>query len=156
MIPLSSLGYRLADSDALVWILLLLAAAVSGSGTYNVVCANNCARCVCVTAVCSVFVGCFYLTVSGFMTCLPVLNAMQSNAGDARRQGLLLGTTNSASNLVRSLGPILGGAVFSLSTRIPFPALVFLLLCCCYAVCFLMVRSLSPEDRQRINQPGET
>lgn len=64
----------------------------------------------------------------GFMTALPVVNSMQSNAANPERVGLVQGTAQSLNGLVRSMGPVVAGGVFSLSAAFKFPFLLFIVL----------------------------
>mmetsp|Transcript_28182 Transcript_28182/g.39788 ORF Transcript_28182/g.39788 Transcript_28182/m.39788 type:complete len:506 (+) Transcript_28182:310-1827(+) len=86
----------------------------------------------------------------GFMVALPVVNTMLSSASNPQRQGLVLGTANSLGSFVRSLGPIISGAIFTLSTLWKFPYLLFMLLSVLYIACLLISKRLTEEERRVI------
>ncbi|GJQ15075.1 hypothetical protein GpartN1_g6866.t1 [Galdieria partita] len=82
----------------------------------------------------------------GFMCGLPVMGTLLANASPADIQGLCQGTAQSSGSIARTLGPMSSGFLFSwavASQNGPFP--VFLLLSCCYMICFGIACSL-PES----------
>ncbi|GJD12234.1 Tetracycline resistance protein, class G [Galdieria sulphuraria] len=80
----------------------------------------------------------------GFMCGLPVMGTLLANASPPDIQGLCQGTAQSSGSIARTLGPMSSGFLFSwavASQNGPFP--VFLLLSCCYMICFGIACSLS-------------
>ncbi|KAJ3437402.1 major facilitator superfamily domain-containing protein [Anaeramoeba flamelloides] len=71
----------------------------------------------------------------GVMTMIPILSTLISTAAGETRQGLVLGAGGSIGSIFRSIGPILGGAIFSFSTWINFPQLTFFFLVLMYLLC---------------------
>lgn len=66
------------------------------------------------------------------------------------RIGLLSGTAQSVSGLLRSFGPVVAGFLFSFSTAIRFPFLLFWFLGMVYFSCYLLTRGYSEIDHKRI------
>eukprot|EP00871_Galdieria_phlegrea_P001543 jgi/Galph1/238/GphlegSOOS_G4956.1 len=83
----------------------------------------------------------------GFMCGLPVMGTLLANASPAAIQGLCQGTAQSSGSIARTLGPMSSGFLFSWAIQSTFasPFPVFLLLSCCYIVCFGIASSL-PES----------
>lgn len=90
----------------------------------------------------------------GFMTCLPVVGTMLSNASPADRQGLVQGTSASISSLLRAIGPLLAGVIFTFSVSINFPFLLPIVLGLSYFACWLLIRSFSDEEKAAIEKPA--
>jgi len=88
----------------------------------------------------------------GFMTCLPVIGTMQSNTANQERQGLVQGTAQSLSALLRALGPIASGVLFSFSVSIKFPFLLFWFLFLMYGICFIISITFSQKEKDRIDK----
>ena len=62
----------------------------------------------------------------GFMTALPIVNAMMANLADPRINGLTQGTAASAASLLRGGAPPLGGFLFSASIARSSPWVLFM------------------------------
>eukprot|EP00026_Physarum_polycephalum_P004924 Phypoly_transcript_04950.p1 GENE.Phypoly_transcript_04950~~Phypoly_transcript_04950.p1 ORF type:complete len:513 (+),score=52.93 Phypoly_transcript_04950:61-1599(+) len=90
----------------------------------------------------------------GFMTCLPVAGTMLSNASPADRQGLVQGSSASISSLLRAIGPLLAGMIFTFSVSINFPFLLPIVLGLSYFACWWMIRSFSEEEKAAILKPS--
>ncbi|KAJ6229127.1 protein zinc induced facilitator-like 1 [Anaeramoeba flamelloides] len=90
----------------------------------------------------------------GFLSLLPNLNTLISTAAGKQRQGLILGSGSSIGSVFRSLGPLLGGSLFSAFQSFNFPQLVFILLAILYLLCalaaYLLRNSLSSIDNYKL------
>jgi len=88
----------------------------------------------------------------GFMTCLPVITGMISNATDPERQGLVMGTSQSCSSGLRSFGPVASGILISAFTAMKTPYLFFVLFSIGYFACCYVTRRFTPADLIRISE----
>eukprot|EP01112_Ceratiomyxa_fruticulosa_P007439 TRINITY_DN1929_c0_g1_i1.p1 TRINITY_DN1929_c0_g1~~TRINITY_DN1929_c0_g1_i1.p1 ORF type:complete len:561 (-),score=89.64 TRINITY_DN1929_c0_g1_i1:102-1784(-) len=88
----------------------------------------------------------------GFMTCLPVVGTMISNAADPSRQGLTQGTSQSVASLLRASGPPLSGLLFSFSVKIKFPFLLPWFLGFGYIICICIIKTLNEDNKVRISE----
>lgn len=95
---------------------------------------------------------CFVGLAVGFMTCLPVMGTMISNAADADQQGLTQGTTNSIAALFRALGPFVAGSIFSFSVTVNFPYLLFWFLGSVNIACLVLLRALPAHAIARVSE----
>ncbi|KAJ5075958.1 transporter major facilitator subfamily protein [Anaeramoeba ignava] len=87
----------------------------------------------------------------GFVTMLPNLFTMAGNISAYDRQGLVMGTLDSISSLAQGLGPIFGGAVFSLAVVIGFTYLYFIIVALLYLLCFIAIYRVKEVDYQKPN-----
>jgi len=96
----------------------------------------------------------FALTLEGigFMTCLPMVHTFLSNVAYRDIQGLTQGTAGSLGSLLRAVGPMVTGVVFShfAAQREPFWANVCL--ACGYFICFVASFWLS-HDMVEVQRP---
>lgn len=95
---------------------------------------------------------CFSGLAVGFMTCLPVMGTMISNATDPEQQGLTQGTNQSISALFRALGPLVSGAIFSFSVSFSFPYILFWFLGTVNLLCLGLLRMLPPSAIARVSE----
>ncbi|PRP88178.1 hypothetical protein PROFUN_04001 [Planoprotostelium fungivorum] len=93
------------------------------------------------------------LSAVAFMMGLPLVSSMISNVSDPRRQGLVIGTAQSISSFLRSIGPVASGAIFSFSVVIKVPFLLFAFLAVQYLACGLIMFFISSDDADRIDRP---
>mmetsp|Transcript_34577 Transcript_34577/g.55932 ORF Transcript_34577/g.55932 Transcript_34577/m.55932 type:complete len:636 (+) Transcript_34577:94-2001(+) len=87
----------------------------------------------------------------GFMCGLPIVSTMLSNAADPEIQGLTQGTAQSFGSLIRALGPMASGVMFSMSLSLNFPELLFIVLAVTYGLCLLTAYPLPVS----VEQPRE-
>lgn len=78
----------------------------------------------------------------GFMTALPIVNAMLAEAADPRISGLTQGTASSAAALLRGAAPPLGGMMFGASVSLGMPWVLFMFYSATYVVCLAIAFSL--------------
>ncbi|EGG14994.1 hypothetical protein DFA_09814 [Cavenderia fasciculata] len=91
----------------------------------------------------------------GFMQCLPIVQGMIANASRTELQGLTQGTAQSLNSLLRSFGPTISGALFSLSLSFPSPSpwLLFSILSIVYVA--LAITSLHLPDSVDVLRTGK-
>ncbi|KAF2072295.1 hypothetical protein CYY_006402 [Polysphondylium violaceum] len=75
----------------------------------------------------------------GWMQAMSILQGMVANASDPKIQGLTQGSYQSLNSLLRAFGPVVSGAIFSLSTNWSAPFILFIVL----AVIYLTVGKIS-------------
>ncbi|EFA79922.1 hypothetical protein PPL_06742 [Heterostelium album PN500] len=85
------------------------------------------------------------LTSIGFMQCLPIVGGMVANAAKPELQGLTQGTSQSLNSLLRSFGPAISGAIFTLSVTNSIPFLLFAILSFTYLILAIIGLYLPPS-----------
>ncbi|KAJ3448762.1 major facilitator superfamily domain-containing protein [Anaeramoeba flamelloides] len=75
----------------------------------------------------------------GIISMIPIISTLISTAASKKRQGLILGTGSSIGSVFRSLGPVIGGALFSLSTYLNYPQLSFFFISLMYILCIISI-----------------
>ncbi|KAF2072294.1 hypothetical protein CYY_006401 [Polysphondylium violaceum] len=79
----------------------------------------------------------------GWMQAMSILQGMVANASDPKIQGLTQGSYQSLNSLLRALGPMVSGSIFSLSINWSAPFILFIVLAQFYLACGKISTSLT-------------